>query len=170
MRSCVVKLTPTLGGLVIVLLLILTACGSAKVQVQPARATWDTGYFQEAVYSLALEELGFKVLDHKEMDNPIFYREIAEGSVHFWANGWFPLHDQYKDFIKDKATLAGDVVVAGALQGYLIDKAGPTNLASSPWNLNVSDSPPEATAGASNDGVGEVVLDRLTAVPPGCVH
>ena len=35
--------------------------------VQPARATWDTGYFQEALYSKALEELGYEVLNHNEM-------------------------------------------------------------------------------------------------------
>ena len=31
------------------------------ITVKPARATWNTGYFQEALVSRALAELGYKV-------------------------------------------------------------------------------------------------------------
>ncbi|MEK9676570.1 MAG: proline/glycine betaine ABC transporter substrate-binding protein ProX, partial [Chloroflexota bacterium] len=41
------------------------------ITVQPARATWDTGYFNEALYSRALEELGYEVEDFLELDNPV---------------------------------------------------------------------------------------------------
>jgi glycine betaine/proline transport system substrate-binding protein len=94
------------------------------VEVQPARATWNTGYFQEALYSLALEELGYDVNDAQELDNPLFYQSVALGDVDFWANGWFPLHNQYQDTFEQGATIAGTVASAGALQGYLVDKAG----------------------------------------------
>jgi glycine betaine/proline transport system substrate-binding protein len=94
------------------------------VQVQPARATWNTGYFQEALYSLALEELGYEVQDHQELDAPLFYQAVAQGDVHFWANGWFPLHNQYQGNFTPGASIAGTVASAGALQGYLVDQAG----------------------------------------------
>lgn len=94
------------------------------VSVQPARATWNTGYFQEAVYSLALQDLGYDVKDAQELDNPLFYQSVAQGDVDFWANGWFPLHDQYRDTFEQGARIAGTVAKAGALQGYLVDKAG----------------------------------------------
>lgn len=95
------------------------------VVVQPARANWDTGYFQEAVYSLALESLGYEVLDHKEMENADFYQAVAKGDVTFWPNGWFPAHEVlYKDLYEPGGSIAGTVAAFGALQGYLVDKAG----------------------------------------------
>lgn len=92
--------------------------------VQPARATWNTGYFQEAVYSAALEDLGYDVAEAQELDNPLFYQAVADGDVDFWANGWFPLHNQYEDVFSQGAEIAGTVAAAGALEGYLIDRAG----------------------------------------------
>jgi glycine betaine/proline transport system substrate-binding protein len=139
-----------LGGVLIALIIVIVACGTAAtptqeavptteptaaepaavampgegVEVQPARATWNTGYFNEALYSLALEELGYDVQEHQELDNPIFYQAVAQGDVDFWANGWFPLHNQYRDAFEGSASLAGTVAESGALEGYLIDQAG----------------------------------------------
>jgi glycine betaine/proline transport system substrate-binding protein len=91
--------------------------------IQPARATWTTGFFLEAVYSRALEELGYEVKDPKKLANPIFYQSVYNGDVDFWANGWFPLHDSQlpKNFY-DRAELAGTIAAGGALQGYLVSK------------------------------------------------
>ncbi|MGH2543260.1 MAG: glycine betaine/L-proline ABC transporter substrate-binding protein ProX, partial [Ardenticatenaceae bacterium] len=94
------------------------------VTVQPARATWNTGYFSEAVYSQLLTMLGYDVADHQELDNPLFYQSVAQGDVDFWANGWFPLHNQYEDTFSEGAELVGMIAEAGALEGYLVDKAG----------------------------------------------
>lgn len=96
------------------------------VTVQPARATWTTGFFLEAIYSRALEDLGYTVKEPKKLANPIFYQSVAAGDVDFWANGWFPIHyaqlgmpyDEYKQ----KASICGTVVKGGALQGYLVSK------------------------------------------------
>ena len=93
------------------------------VEVQPARANWNTGYFQEALYSLALEELGYDVQDHQELDNAIFYLAVAQGDVDFWANAWFPLHDQFEETWSQGAEIAGTVIKSGGMQGYLVDKA-----------------------------------------------
>jgi len=93
------------------------------VTVQPARATWTTGFFLEAIYSRALEDLGYTVEDPKKLANPIFYQSVVAGDVDFWANGWFPLHNtQLPKNFADKAELAGTVAKGGALQGYLVSK------------------------------------------------
>src|SRR5690606_33902574 len=94
----------------------------AGVTVTPARATWDTGWFQTEIYIKALEELGYKVEQPKSLDNPIFYQSVAQGDVDFWVNGWFPLHNTYRDTFEGRASLVGTVAEGGALQGYLVDK------------------------------------------------
>ena len=65
----------------------------AGVTVQPARATWNTGFFQEALVRRALTELGYDVKAPKDLQNPIFYKSVALGDVDYWANGWFPMHN-----------------------------------------------------------------------------
>lgn len=122
-------------GLMSIALFAIAACSSDSEggadslpgegkTVQPARATWDTGYFNEALYSRALEELGYDVEDFLELDNPVFYQQVGLGDVDFWANGWFPAHDQYEDSFTGGARVAGTVIPLGGLEGYLVDKAG----------------------------------------------
>lgn len=96
--------------------------GKGKV-VDPGRATWTTGFFQEALFRKGLEELGYKVKRAKDLQNPIFYQSLALGDVDFWANGWFPNHDSQlpKNFY-EKADKVGYIVKAGGLQGYLVSK------------------------------------------------
>jgi glycine betaine/proline transport system substrate-binding protein len=93
------------------------------VTVQPARATWNTGFFQEALVRRGLETLGYKVKTPKDLQNPIFYKSVALGDVDYWTNGWFPNHDsQLPKGFYDKADKYGYVVKAGGLQGYLVSK------------------------------------------------
>ena len=93
------------------------------VTVRPARATWNTGFFQEALVRRGLEELGYNVQKPKDLQNPIFYKSVALGDVDYWTNGWFPNHNSQlpKNFY-DKADKYGYVVKAGGLQGYLVSK------------------------------------------------
>ncbi len=93
------------------------------VTVKPGRATWNTGFFQEALVRKGLEELGYKVKRPKDLANPIFYQSLALGDLDYWANGWFPTHNNQlpKNFY-DKADSYGYVVKAGGLQGYLVSK------------------------------------------------
>jgi len=90
--------------------------------VRPARATWDTGWFQAEIYNRALEELGYEVEDTKTLGNPIFYQAVADGQMDFWVNGWFPQHQEYEEHFADGAEIIGYVAKGGALQGYMIDK------------------------------------------------
>ncbi|MBM9512052.1 glycine betaine/L-proline ABC transporter substrate-binding protein ProX [Desulfogranum marinum] len=92
-------------------------------KLQPARATWNTGFFQEALVRKGLEELGYKVNKPKDLSNPIFYKSVSLGDVDYWTNGWFPNHDgQLPKGFYDKAEKVGYVVKAGGLQGYLVSK------------------------------------------------
>jgi glycine betaine/proline transport system substrate-binding protein len=91
--------------------------------IEPAAATWTTGFFLEALYSRACEELGYEVKEAKKLGGPIFYRSLSMGEVDFWANGWFPLHDEFlPNNWEDTIVMAGTVVKAGAVQGYLVSK------------------------------------------------
>ncbi len=93
------------------------------VTVEPARATWNTGFFQEALVRRALEELGYEVEKPKDLQNPIFYKSVALGDVDYWTNGWFPNHDsQLPKGFYDDADVYGYVVKSGGLQGYLVSK------------------------------------------------
>lgn len=93
------------------------------VTLKPARATWNTGFFQEALVRKGLEELGYKVKKAKDLTNPIFYKSVALGDIDYWTNGWFPMHNSQlpKNFDK-KAQTIGYVAKAGGLQGYLVSK------------------------------------------------
>lgn len=95
--------------------------GEGKV-VRPARATWDTGWFQTEIYIKALEELGYEVREPTTLDNPPFYQAVSQGDVDFWVNGWFPLHNTYRSTFESGAATVGYVAEGGALQGYLVDK------------------------------------------------
>lgn len=93
------------------------------VKVKPARATWNTGFFQEAVVRRALEELGYKAKKPKDLQNSIFFKTVTLGDVDYWTNGWFPMHNAQlpKDF-EGKAAKVGYVAKAGGLQGYMVSK------------------------------------------------
>src|SRR6056297_4325885 len=91
--------------------------------VEPGCATWTTGFFLEALYSRACETLGYEVDDPKKLGAPIFYRSLDAGDLDFWANGWFPLHDEFLPTNwEERIVMAGTVVRAGAVQGYLVSK------------------------------------------------
>jgi glycine betaine/proline transport system substrate-binding protein len=90
-----------------------------------ARANWDTGYFQAAIYESLLSELGYDVEQTGDLAADLFYPAVAEGEdVDLWANGWFPLHETFltDEDVVGRAIPVGFQVENGALQGYLIDK------------------------------------------------
>jgi glycine betaine/proline transport system substrate-binding protein len=90
--------------------------------ISMARATWDTGWFQAELYKQMFEELGYDVSQVRTLDNPPFYQAVGQGDIDLWVNGWFPLHDTYRDAFEPGATTIGYVAKGGALQGYLVDK------------------------------------------------
>ena len=83
--------------LLLLLAMGMTACQfqepKSKLKARPGRATWNTGYFQEALVRRGLVELGYEVEQPKELTNPIFYKSLALGDLDYWVNGWFPNHN-----------------------------------------------------------------------------
>ena len=132
------------------------------VTVKPARATWNTGFFQEALVRKGLGELGYDVKKPKDLQNPIFYKTVALGDVDYWTNGWFPNHDgQLPKGFYDKAEKVGYVVKAGGLQGYLVSKRDVEK-----FDIKSLDDfkRPEVKKAFDKNGDGKA---DLTACPPG---
>ena len=116
----------------IVLAAVLTLAGAAFAQeqpgegvtVQPGVATWQSALPLEAVFAQLLGELGYEVNDAQSLSNPIFYQAVTQGDVDYWANGWFPLHnEQLPENFDQNASRVGTILANGALQGYLVDAA-----------------------------------------------
>jgi len=94
------------------------------VTVQPAVATWTSAIPVSWVYVELLGELGYQVEKPISLSNPVTYLAISEGDVHYWPNGWFPLHNpQLPDNFHDVATLFDPHCPACGIQGYLADAA-----------------------------------------------
>jgi glycine betaine/proline transport system substrate-binding protein len=132
------------------------------VTVKPARATWNTEFFQEALVRRGLETLGYDVEKPKDLQNTIFYKSVTLGDVDYWTSGWFPEHESQipKDFF-DKAEIIGYVVKAGGLQGYLVSKRDAEK-----YNIRSLDDfkrdEVRKAFDTNNDGKAD-----LTACPPG---
>mgnify|MGYP006276874825 CR=1 FL=1 len=161
--------------LILAFALSLTALGVAVAQddmeeatiegtVRMARANWDTGFFQAEVFDSLLTELGYEVERTGTIAADLFYQAVAEGEdVDMWANGWLPLHVNFltAEGVIGEAIPVGFQVEAGALQGYLVDKAtadefGITNI------MDMTD--PEIAAIFDNDDDGRA---ELTGCNPG---
>ena len=85
----------------------------AGVKVQPARATWNTGYFQEALVRAGLKELGYQVLAISP-DRPEVLAEGSEGksvlyslisdskmdAARAFGLAWRVDDEMYKKFVK----------------------------------------------------------------------
>ena len=133
-RSITGRTTTILAAVLAALALVLSACAADDDdgEVTMARANWDSGYMQAAIYAQLIEELGHQVSDPAEntRDPNGFYPALATGQFDLWVNGWFPLHDIYLEgqLVTGQTTdlpiePVGFQVRSGALQGYMIDKA-----------------------------------------------
>lgn len=132
------------------------------VEVQPARATWNTGYFQEALVRAGLKDLGFDVEEPKELQNPLFYQSVMLGDVDYWTNGWFPNHvSQMPRGWEERVEIVGYVAKAGGLQGYLVSKRDVEK-----FDIKSLDDfkRPEIMKAFDSNGDGKA---DLTACPPG---
>jgi len=132
------------------------------VEVHPARATWNTGYFQEALVRAGLKELGYDVDDPKELQNPLFYQSVMLGDVDYWTNDWFPNHvSQMPKNWEKRVEVVGYVAKAGGLQGYLVSKKDVEK-----YDIKSLDDfkRPEVMKAFDSNGDGKA---DLTACPPG---
>jgi len=152
--------------LIVMVLSIQAWAGQPKpgegIKVQPARATWNTGYFQEALVRAGLKELGYDVKAPKELQNPLFYQSVMLGDVDYWTNGWFPNHaSQMPKRSEKRVEVVGYVVKAGGLQGYLVSKRDVEK-----YNIKSLDDFKRPEVMKAFDANGDGKAD-LTACPPG---
>lgn len=132
------------------------------VKVKPARATWNTGYFTEALASAGLKELGYEVANPVELTNPLFYQSVTLGDVDYWVNGWFPMHNEQLPRNFDKgAKIIGYVAKAGGLNGYLVSKRDVEK-----YNITSLDDFKRPEVKKAFDANGDGKAD-MTACPPG---
>lgn len=129
--------------------------------IKMAQATWDTGWFHAEIYKQLFEELGYKVEGPTTLDNPPFYQAVGFGDVDLWVNGWFPLHDSYREAFEKNAEIIGAVAASGALQGYLVDKASAEK-----FNIKSLDDFKRDEVKKAFDRNGDGKAD-LVACPPG---
>ena len=150
--------------------LLMTATASfATTQAKPgegipvvmAQPTWDTGWFHTEIYKQLLQELGYTLGDTMTLDNPAFYQSVAYGDVSLWVDGWFPLHNTYREAFEEGAETVGAVAKGGALEGYLVDKVSAEKYNITTLNDFKRD---EVKAAFDRDGDGKA---DMVACPPG---
>ena len=133
-RAGVGHVAAVLLATVAALALVLAGCGTDEDDgtITMARANWNSGHMQAAIYAQLLGELGYEVSHPADntRDPNGFYPALASGQFDLWVNGWFPLHDIYLEgervtgeTLELPIEPVGYQVRSGALQGYMIDKA-----------------------------------------------
>lgn len=94
------------------------------VTVNPIKSSIAEETFQTELVSQALRDLGFDVQPFKEIECAAGHIALGNGDATFMADHWDPLHvDFYKAAGGDQKLYRKGTYSAGALQGYLIDKA-----------------------------------------------
>ncbi len=150
------KRTNVLVAALAAFVLMLSACATEEVAgpVKIARADWDSGYMQAAIYAKLIEELGHEVTDPAASTlNPYsFYPALAAGQYDLWANGWFPNHDIFLEgenvtgqAVDLPIEPVGYEVAKGGVEGWMVDKAtadrlGITSMDDVAANVGVFDS------------------------------
>ncbi|MCG6230736.1 glycine betaine/L-proline ABC transporter substrate-binding protein ProX [Vibrio furnissii] len=93
------------------------------ITVQPVQSTVAEETFQTLIVNKAMEALGYTVLPTKEVDYNVGYTSISEGDATYLAVNWAPLHEgKYIAAGGDSKFYRKGDYIAGAAQGYLIDK------------------------------------------------
>ena len=101
------------------------------VSVTAGRASWSTGYVQAEIFTALLRELGYTVSESADMElgPQNAFMAMAEGDMDFWAKSWMPGHTSWLmgertdgSLVGDAVTVLGEEIMAGGLQGFLIEK------------------------------------------------
>ena len=75
-----------------------------------ARAPWASEYIPGEIVRQILIQIGYSVSApaDRELNPDVAYRAIADSSVHFWANSWYPSHLAWHEQELDDGSRAGD--------------------------------------------------------------
>jgi glycine betaine/proline transport system substrate-binding protein len=93
------------------------------VRVLPLQSSLAEETFQTILVTRALKKLGYDVQPIKEVQYPLAHLAVANGDATFMANHWNPHHSEfYKSAGGDAKLSRKGVYLAGAAQGYMIDK------------------------------------------------
>ncbi len=93
------------------------------ITVTPATSSIAEEIFQTKIIMTALEELGYDVKEHVELEYPTMHLGIANGDITFATTHWDPLHTAFYDKAGGAETLwRSGAYVSNSLQGYLIDR------------------------------------------------
>ena len=93
------------------------------IKVRPVQSQLAEETFQTLLVVRALEKLGYEVEPIQEVDYPVSYIAVANGSSTFMANHWNPHHSEfYKEAGGDAKLSRTGLYASGAVQGYMIDK------------------------------------------------
>ncbi len=143
------SLPARLLAILLVVVLIAAACSSDNAdEVTPAeademqpgigtalkigRANWGSSYFLAEIHAALLRELGYEVSSPTdfELTPEAGFVAIAEREIDAWPSGWYPLHDNWLkseltdgSLVEDKVQIIGEQILAGGVQGYVIDRA-----------------------------------------------
>ncbi len=94
------------------------------VTVRPVIQASIEEMFQSRIVFRALEDLGYTVAEPQEVIAQTAHLAVGTGDADLYPSSWDALHDTFfKEAGGDKVMAKVGVLVAGALQGYLVDKA-----------------------------------------------
>ena len=104
----------------------------AGVNVTMGRANWASGYVQAEIYKQVLEQAGYTVASPSllELDPSAGYLAMAEGSMDFWTNSWYPGHLSWHaaeltdgSLVADHVSIVDGLFAGAGVQGFLITKS-----------------------------------------------
>jgi len=114
----------TAGSALLVASLAFAQMPGEGKSVQPITSGQVNHVFQHEVLRLGLEALGYKVKPALEADYPALHLAIGQGQADYTANHWVPLQQSFFDAAGGNDTMERvGLYIAGASQGYFIDKA-----------------------------------------------
>ncbi len=156
-----------LAALVVVALAVIFSGGDEDDdgEVTMARADWNSGHMQAAIYAQLIGELGYAVTDPADhtLSPNAFYPALATGQYDLWVNGWFPTHDIYLEgelvaglSIELDIEPVGEQAPSGALQGYMIDKATADSMGITSMS-QLADSSVAAVFDQDSDGLADLI-------------
>lgn len=98
--------------------------GEGKPAVRVVMPVQIEEHFHHYVLLRALQELGYETAEPAEAEYETMHIAIAGGDADFTANHWHTLHQAFYEEAGGAAVMTKvGVLIEGALQGYLVDKA-----------------------------------------------
>ncbi|HAB57967.1 MAG TPA: proline/glycine betaine ABC transporter substrate-binding protein ProX [Acidimicrobiaceae bacterium] len=134
----------------------------AGVEVTMGRANWTSAYVQAEIYKQVLEQAGYTVSSPSllELDPSAGYLAMAEGSMDFWTNSWYPGHLSWHaaeltdgSLVADHVSIVDGLFAGAGVQGFLTTKSVAEEYGIT--SMQQINDDPEITALFDSDGNGK---------------